>query len=63
MSPAFVRKGITKILQNCAFVSYASRFLHLHSFLFFSCKPDDFQEGVSSHSIFIDDQFFDVNLK
>jgi hypothetical protein len=29
MSPAFVRKGMTKILQNSAFVSYASTFLHL----------------------------------
>jgi hypothetical protein len=29
MSPALLRKGMTKILQNCAFVSYASTFLHL----------------------------------
>jgi hypothetical protein len=25
MSPALLRKGMTKILQNCAFVSYASK--------------------------------------
>jgi hypothetical protein len=29
MSPAVLRKGMTKILQNCAFVSYASTFMHL----------------------------------
>jgi hypothetical protein len=29
MSPAFVPKGMTKIRRGCAFVSYASTFLHL----------------------------------
>jgi hypothetical protein len=60
-TPAFVRKRVTKIRQNCAVVSYA--FLHLQPRLtqFFSCKPDIFQGRVSPYSIFFDDQFFDVN--
>jgi hypothetical protein len=29
MSPVLLGKGMTKILQNCAFVSYAATFLHL----------------------------------
>jgi hypothetical protein len=32
-------------------------------FFLFSCKADVFQGRVSPYSIFIDDQFFDINLK
>jgi hypothetical protein len=33
MSPAIVRRGVTKIRRLCAFVSHASTFLHLQSCL------------------------------
>jgi hypothetical protein len=63
MSPAFVRKGVTKIRQNCAFVSYASMFLHLEPgltqfFCFFLANQTSFKDGFFPTAFFIDDQFF-----
>jgi hypothetical protein len=63
MSPAFVRKGVTKIRRWCAFVSYASTFLHLQPrltqfFAFFFANQTSFQDEFLPKAFFIDDQFF-----
>jgi hypothetical protein len=68
MSAAFVRKGMTKIRQNCAFVSYASTLLHLQQrltrfFAFFLANQTSFEDEFLPTAFFIDDQFFDVNIK
>jgi hypothetical protein len=62
MPPAFVRKGMTKILQNGAFISYASTFLHLQPCLtqFFLANQTSFKDLTA---FFIDDRFFDKNIK
>jgi hypothetical protein len=62
MSPALLRKGMTKILQNCAFVSYASTFLHLQprltQFFAFFCNQTSSKDEFFPTEFFIDDQFF-----
>jgi hypothetical protein len=63
MSPAVLRKGMTKILQNCAFVSYASTFMHLQPrltqfFAFFLANQTSFKDEFFPIAFFIDDQFF-----
>jgi hypothetical protein len=67
MSPALLRKGMTKILQNCVFVSYASTFLHLQPrltqfFAFFLANQTYFKDEFFPTAFFIDDHFFFVNL-
>jgi hypothetical protein len=63
MSPAPLRKGMTKILQNCAFDSYASTFLHLQSrltqfFAFFLANQTSFKDEFFGTAFFSDDKFF-----
>jgi hypothetical protein len=59
MSPAFLRKGMTKILQNWAFVSYASTFLHLQLRLTqFFANQTSFKDEFFPTAFFIDDNFF-----
>jgi hypothetical protein len=59
MSPALLRKGMTKILQNCAFVSLQSR---LTQFFAFFSNQTSFKNEFFPTAFFIDDQFFYVNL-
>jgi hypothetical protein len=65
MSPAFVRTGAIKILQKCAFVSYASTFLHNAAtfntvFSFFLADQTFFKDEFLLTQFFIDDTFFDT---
>jgi hypothetical protein len=63
MSPAIVRRGVTKIRRLYEFVSYA--FLHLQPRLqfFFLANQTSFKDEVLLTEFFIDDQFFDINFK
>jgi hypothetical protein len=65
MSPAFVRKGMTKIRRGCAFVSYAYVFASAATFntvfCFFLANQTSFEDEFLPTVFFMDDQFFDVN--
>jgi hypothetical protein len=69
MSPAFVRKGMTKILQNSAFVSYLRVYVFAPAatfntvFCFFLANQRSFEDEFLPTAFSNDDQFFDVNLK
>jgi hypothetical protein len=66
MSPAFVRKGMTKILQNSAFVSYASTFFASAAtfntvFCFFLANQTSFEDEFLPTAFFIDVIFLENN--
>jgi hypothetical protein len=51
------------VRKNVKYLTCVLRLCEEGFFFLFSCKPDVFQGRASPYSIFIDDQFFDRNLK
>jgi hypothetical protein len=64
-SPAFVRRGVTKIRRVCFIRVYAFACVAKFNtvFFFFRANQTSFKDEFLLTAFFIDDQFFDINLK